>query len=301
MKWLSRNQREEDLEREIRCDLELETEEQQAKGLSPRDARYAAHRAFGNTTLIFDQGGTRAMWGWTAFEQLLQDARYALRGVQASPGFAAVAIVSLALGIGATTAVFSVLNAAVLRPLPVAEPERLVLLQPGLQGKRFPLFNPLFEELRVTQKSLSGMAAINDNPYLKAAFDHAAPVFVRGSLVSGNYSQVLGLLPAFGRLLTPADDEPSAETCAAVISYRYWMNTMYGDPASLGHTVVALGKVCTIVGVAPAGFRSHEAGYAPDLWVPLRPLTDPKLLASPSMVFFRRNRPAAQWNHHRPS
>ncbi|HEY1242239.1 MAG TPA: ABC transporter permease [Bryobacteraceae bacterium] len=284
MKWLRRKHREEDLERELRADLELEAEDLRERGLSPEEARYAARRAFGNTTLVQEE--VREMWRWTALEQILQDARYALRGVRTSPGFAAVAILSLGLGIGATTAVFSVLNAALLRPLSVAEPERLVVLQAELRGKRFVLFNPVFDYLRANQKSLSGMAAINDNPYLKTAFDHAAPVFVRGSLVSGNYFQVLGLSPAFGRLLTPADDEPSAETCAAVLSYRYWTATMHGDPAVLGRTVVVREKVCTIVGVAPASFQSHQAGFTPDLWVPLRPLTDPKLLASRSMAFY---------------
>ncbi|MGH9629153.1 MAG: permease prefix domain 1-containing protein, partial [Bryobacteraceae bacterium] len=203
-----------DLDRELRTHLQLETEEQQEAGLSQEDARYAARRAFGNIALVKEE--VREMWGWTAVEQILQDARYAIRGMRTSPGFAAVAIASLALGIGATTAVFSVLNAAVLRPLSVFEPGRLVILQPELRGKRFVLFNPLFEEVRASQQSLSGMAAISDDPYLKAAFDGAAPVFVRGSLVSGSYFQVLGLSPVLGRLLTPKDDVAAADTCAAV-------------------------------------------------------------------------------------
>jgi predicted permease len=130
------------------------------------------------------------------------------------------------------------------------------------------------------------MVAISDEPYLKVVFDHAPPVFVRGSLVSGNYFQLLGLSPALGRLLTAADDAASVETCPAVISYRYWTNTMHHDPAVLGRSVAVREKLCIIVGVAPAGFRSHDAGHVPDLWVPLRPLSDPKLLASRSMAFF---------------
>src|SRR5437667_298267 len=131
-------------------------------------------------------------------------------------------MLSLALGIGATTAVFSVMNAVALRPLPVAEPERLVVLQPELRGKRFPLFHPLFEELRRDQQSLAGMFAVSDEPYLKVAFEHASPAYVRGSLVSGNYFQVLGLSPAAGRLLTGQDDQPSVPNCAAVMSYAFW-------------------------------------------------------------------------------
>ena len=155
--WSSRQRRDEELERELRSDLDLEAEEQQEAGLAANEARYAAQRAFGNTALVKEE--TRAVWTFTMFEQAVQDTRYALRGVRKSAGFTIVAALSLALGIGATTAVFSVLDSVVLRPLPVADPGALVLLQPELRGKRFPLFNPLFEELRASQHSLSGMLA----------------------------------------------------------------------------------------------------------------------------------------------
>jgi predicted permease len=226
------------------------------------------------------------MWGRTTFEQVAQDVRYAFRGMLKSPGFAMVATLSLALGIGATTAVFSVLNAIVLRPLPVAEPDRLVVLQPQLRGKRFVLFNPLFEDLRRSQQSLNGIFAVSDEPYLKAAFDGSPPAYVRGSLVSGNYFQLLGLSPALGRMLTSDDDEVSVSHCAAVVSHRFWTDRLHRDPTVLGRGVRVREKDCTVVGVAAAGFRSHQPGYVPDLWLPLRALTDPKLLASHGMGFF---------------
>lgn len=282
--WLGRRQLDVDLERELRSHLDLETEEQQAAGLSARDARHAARRAFGNATLIQEE--VRALGRWTKMEQIAQDARYALRGLKRSLGFSTVTILSLALGIGATTAVFSVLNAVALRPLPVPGPHQLVVLKPELRGKRFPLFNPLFEELARTQKTLAGMFAISDEPYLKVAFDGGAATYVHGSLVSGNYFEVLGMSPALGRLLTAADDEPSAADCAAVVSHSFWVRRLESQPSALGRRLVVREKVCTIVGVAPEGFSSHDAGYSVDLWVPLRVLTDPKLLASRTMAFY---------------
>jgi predicted permease len=281
--WLRKN-REQDLERELRSHLEQETEEQREHGLSAQDARYAAQRALGTTAFIKEE--VREMWGWTALEQMAQDLRYAFRGMRKNPGFTVVATLSLALGIGATTAVFSVLNAVVLRPLPVKQPERLVVLQPQLRGKRFPLYNPLFENLRDSQLSLTRMAAISDEPYLKVSFEHATPGFVRGSFVSGDYFQMLGLSPALGRLLTSDDDDASSANCAAVLGHAYWTNHFHRDPAVIGTQVRVREKDCTIVGVAPARFRSHQPGYSADLWLPVRPLTDPKLLASHSMAFF---------------
>lgn len=284
MFWWRRKRPEQDLERELRAHVELEIEEQRNSGLPPEDARYAAQRALGNTGFIKEE--VREMGGWTTLEQIGQDVRYAFRGMRKSLGFTTVVVLSLSLGIGATTAAFSLLNAVVLRPLPVAEPDRLVILQPELRGKRYPLFNPLFEDLRRSQQSLAGMFAVSDDPYLKVAFGRETPTYMRGSIVSGNYFQVLGLSPALGRLLTDADDEPSATNCAAVISYALWTDRFHGDTAVLGREVRVREQDCTIVGVAPIGFRGHLSGYQPELWAPLRPLNDPKLLASHGMAFF---------------
>jgi predicted permease len=224
-------------------------------------------------------------------DNLRQDLRYAFRRLLKSPGFTAVAVLSLALGIGATTAVFSVLNAAVLRPLPVPRPERLVLLMPQLRGQRYILFNPIFEELRRRQNKLSGMFAVSSAPFLKVTFAGAAgPTYLRGSLVSGNYFSVLGLSPSFGRLLSEGDDQiagtASNTGCTAVISHRFWMRQFQQDPAVVGRTLRVRDAECVIAGVAPAGFDGHQAGYATDVWIPLRFLTDPKLLASHRMAFF---------------
>jgi hypothetical protein len=126
MRWLRRKQRERDLERELRSDLELEATEQEARGLPSDQARNAARRALGNMTLIRED--TREIWGWSWFERFFQDVRFAVRLFRKAPAFTTVALLSLALGIGANTAVFSLLDAVLLKTLPVLEPDSLRIL-----------------------------------------------------------------------------------------------------------------------------------------------------------------------------
>src|ERR1035438_1769817 len=125
MRWWRRKDREWDLERELRADLELEAAEQEENGLSAEQARYAAHRAFGNTSFVKEE--VREMWGWTRWHILVQDFRYALRTLRKSPGFATTAVFTLALGIGASTAVFTVVDSVVLQPLSYRDSARLVV------------------------------------------------------------------------------------------------------------------------------------------------------------------------------
>jgi predicted permease len=278
-----------DLDDDIRAHLDLLTQEYIRRGLSSEDAYAAARRAFGGAEQMKEM--YRDQRGLPLIDGLVQDLRYAGRMFRRDPGFTAVAVLSLAMGIGASTAAFSVFNAVMLRPLPVPDPDRLVLLEPQHRGTRFILFNPIFEELRRRQRTLAGVFAANDAPFLKVTFDDAAsPSYVRSSLVSGSYFSVLGVPPSLGRLLTERDDQlpesSGAESCAAVISHQFWVRRFQQNADVLRRTLRVRDMTCAIVGVAPSGFISHKGGYAPDVWLPLRPLTDRKLLESRSMAFF---------------
>src|SRR5437667_10255473 len=203
MGWWRRKRREHDLERELQSDLELEAMEQQESGLAAEEARYAAKRALGNATLIKEV--TREMWGATSIERLIQDLRYASRVLLLSRGFSMVAILSLALGIGANTAIFSLMNTVMLKMLPVKEPARLFLIShagsSGIsEGSNFPLYTNVRDHNAV----FSDVCAVNLNQWRVETGDVAETTL--GQVVTGNYYSLLGVKARIVRTLDPAGD-----------------------------------------------------------------------------------------------
>ena len=194
------------------------------------------------------------MWGW------MQDLRYALRMLRQSPGLTAVAALSLALGIGANTAIFSLMDAVLLRMLPVERPAELERID-------FVFSYPIFRELRQRNHVFSGMFGRHAVPVSLVSAVRTEPGVAE--LVSGNYFSVLGVHPTLGRTLTDGDDQAPMAHPVAVLSYNYWRRRLTADPAIVGKTVRINGYPFTIAGVGPPGFLGVEVGSAPDVWVPM--------------------------------
>jgi len=266
MRWLRRKQRDDDLERELRSDLELEAAGQREKGLSPEEARYAARRALGNMTLVKEE--VRAVWGWIWFERRLQDLRYALRVLQKAPAFTAIAVLSLALGIGANTAIFSILHALVLRSLPVSDPQRLVVVT---RNRTVSSPYPLFLDLRDRSHTLEGVLAFRTAPMRLSQGGETERV--TGEVVSGTYFGVLGVEPSIGTAIASEDDRiPGSggwRGPVAVLSYNYWLRRFGGQAGVVGTRILLNGHPFTVAGVAPPGFDGTEVGEPADVFAPM--------------------------------
>lgn len=201
-------------------------------------------------------------------DAILQDVRYALRGLRKNPGFAGVCILTLALGIGANTAMFTVINAVLIRPVPgVANPDELVILE-RLQKNNpdFAFGFPDYLDYREQNQAFAGLAARCRTALI---MNHGATERITGELVSGNYFSVLGVNPAIGRLIASEDVQSDDQSPVAVLSYRIWRRVFGADPQIAGKNIALNGRNFTVVGVAAAQFRGITVGSSTDVWVPL--------------------------------
>ena len=258
-----RRQLDRDLEDEIRFHLEQ-------RGADSRER-------FGNPTVYRER--IREMWTIRWIEILAQDLRYAARMLRKSPGFTLVATLTLALGIGANAAIFSVVNAVVLRPLPYREPSRLVMLIGNVkraQVERRGTSRPDYFDWRSQSKSFEGMSILDGNTFTLTAVDD--PVRVRAELVSQAYFGMLGVRPIHGRDFLPEEDQVPQRNAVAILSEGLWKSRFGGDPSMVGRQVQLSGQAFTVVGIMPGWFRC--VNDSADLWLPLMMAGDARVFAN---------------------
>ena len=276
-----------DLEEEMRLHLEMREREQTEAGVLSSESRRAAYRRFGNPTLIKEK--SYMAWGWGWLESLVQDVRFALRQLWKTPGFTVTAILTLALGIGANAAIFTLVNAVLLKNLPVVDPKSLVRVGdradccqnsgPKDDGDYSMFSTDTYEQMKRSTPEFEELAA------MQAGFENR-PVVIRrdggqeaakprmGEFVSGNYFRMFGLQPATGRLLSDTDDVTGAPL-VAVMSYATWKDVYNGDDSVVGSTFWMNTKAVTVVGVAPEGFYGDRmSSTPPDFYLPIATMPD---------------------------
>ncbi|HUO27735.1 MAG TPA: ABC transporter permease, partial [Bryobacteraceae bacterium] len=261
-----------DLEAEIAAHLEFEIDGQIARGIPPEEARAAARRRIGNLTRIEEHA--RDAWTFPPLESFAQDIRYGWRGIRRSPGFALIVVLTLALGIGATTAIFSVVNTVLLRPLPYPSAARLVTLgesDPKAEGISVTWLN--YQHWRNENHSFEDMAGFRMAQLTLTGRGDAA--LTRAGLVTSSFFALLGARPLLGRTFTEAEDQPGAAP-VVVLDYRLWAGRLGADPAILGAALALDGTPYTVIGVMPPGLRFFAGGA--DYYLPLHrfegPVTD---------------------------
>lgn len=301
MEWLSefvrrlrrigrRGTWEKDLDEEMRLHMDLRAAEKAAEGVPARDAESFAKRRFGNASMLREE--SRSAWGWTFWETLAQDVRYALRSLASNKGFTAAAVLSLTLGIGANTAIFNIVNAVMLRSLPVADPNRLAHINFGNTptGGAY-VTNPIWEAVRDSQQAFTGAFAYSPERFdlSPAGESH----FATGMWVSGDFFRVLGVAALRGRVFSADDDRHGGGVAGpvAVISYAFWQGNFGGDPNVLGKNISVNRHNFQIIGVTPPWFRGLISDQSMDVAIPIgcEPLihTDQSALAHRSWWWLR--------------
>ena len=265
--------RTEEFAAELESHLQMHIEDHLRSGMSPEEARRQALIRLGGREQA--QQALRERTTLPSLENLLRDVRYALRQLRRSPGFTTVALLTLALGIGANTGIFTLVDAVLLKSLPIPHPEQLLLVKQTDHATEKSRFSyPFFQHVRERLGGTAGIAAMAwpDDFYINAGTQQ--PERALGQLVSGNYFQVFETWPVLGRLLTPGDDAKLSDSAVAVISYGYWQRRFAGDPGVIGRKMTVNNLPFSIVGVAARGFFGARAGMEPDFWMPLTMQSD---------------------------
>jgi putative ABC transport system permease protein len=259
---LGREKFDRELDEEMRLHRELKEQELKDAGVAAKEAGYRARREIGNTLRLREE--SRAAWGWGWPEDALQDVRYGLRMLRKSPGFAAVAVMTLALGIGANTSIFSIINSVLLRPLAFPDSQQLVRVTTS-NGSRMDAGTTLldFFDWRTRNRGFQGLAASWQNN--ANLLDNNGPEKVRDAIVTADLFSVMGVQPILGQLFRPADDRLGYEHIV-LLSYGFWQRRYGGDPAIIGKQIAVDSTSFTIAGVLPRGF--HFPGVT-DLWLPM--------------------------------
>jgi putative ABC transport system permease protein len=260
--WFRRQQREADLDAEIRSHLDEAIRDRIERGESPEQARANALREFGNVALVKEV--TREMWGWGSLERLRQDLRFGLRMLYKNPGFSFVAILTLALGIGANTAIFSVVNAVLLQSLPYLNPDRLVLVSHYRTTVEIDGTSAAdFLEWRDRANAIEQIAAYTSDTADLTGSDE--PERLTAGAVTADLFAMLGVEPALGRVFTSAEFTDGGEP-VVILSDGLWRRRFSGDRQVIGRALTLEGQSRTVVGIMPPGFRFPEES---DLWLPL--------------------------------
>ena len=273
------SRRKSELAEEIETHLKMAIADRVARGESPQSARAAAMREFGNVAMIAD--ATRDQWGWLRWELLAQDVRYALRQLRNSPAFNFTVILTLALGIGANTAIFTLVHGILMRSLPVSDPGRLYRIgdkinccyYEGFQNDDgdFDLFSyDLYLQFKQAAPEFEQLAAVEaGGSSFSMRYGSTPARSLRSEYVTGNYFSMLGIGAYAGRLLAESDDNPGAAP-ALVLNYATWQADFAGDPSIVGATVYLNTHPFTVAGIAPPGFFGDRVSpHPPEIWLPL--------------------------------
>jgi putative ABC transport system permease protein len=253
--YMRRDRFDRELEEEMRFHLEMKGEENLAAGLSPEEARYAALRQFGNQTLIREV--SRDMWGFRSLETLVQDIRFGFRTLVRNPGFSVVSLIALALGIGASVAVFSVVNSILIRSLPYKDSDRLVMISEKTSQEDLPVTYPNYVDWKNQNQVFESTAAYRFGAFNLTGLPEAERL---GSMiVSSDFLPTLGVNPIRGRGFSPEDDRPGSSP-VVILSYDFWRRVFGADESVIGKQLILNRVGYTIIGITPAGFRFGIGG-----------------------------------------